>query len=121
MNLKITFSINMTNKLLQRYGNGEMEFYFYYKNIRFSTMYQAGSPQVLICGLPVASCQLVAREVEAHQLSMRKDFKCLNVSLGFSIIKVCPALLMITSWAASPKCLQASTNLKIPRNNRGLH
>lgn len=37
--------------------------------------------------------------------STRKDFKCLTNSLGFSRLTACPAFLIITSSAFSPKCL----------------
>lgn len=44
-------------------------------------------------------------EADAAGKSTRKDFKCLQNSLGFSTLKACPAFLMTTRWALSPKCL----------------
>lgn len=41
---------------------------------------------------------------------MRKDFKYLNVSLGFSTMKACPLSFIIASSALSPRCLFSYKN-----------
>lgn len=58
--------------------------------------------------------------------STRYDFKCFNISFGFSALIAWPAFFMTTSCAFSPRCLQkkytqwthCDSNLKTFQNSR---